>query len=71
MALIFREQTVRIAKNNMSSFRELRKNITFNQADFFSLEKPAENGIIITNPPYDKRIKLQDDVLFIVIWVLD
>ena len=34
-------QTVRIAKNNMSSFRELRKNITFNQADFFSLEKPC------------------------------
>jgi putative N6-adenine-specific DNA methylase len=58
------EQTVRIAKNNMSSFRELRKNITFDQADFFSLEKPAENGIIITNPPYDKRIKLQDDVAF-------
>ena len=28
------EQTVRIAKNNMSSFRELRKNITFDQADF-------------------------------------
>ena len=58
------EQTVRIAKNNMSSFRELRKNITFDQADFFSLEKPVENGIIITNPPYDKRIKLQDDVAF-------
>lgn len=57
-------QTVRIAKNNMSSFRELRKSIKFEQADFFNLEKPIEDGIIITNPPYDKRIKLQDDVAF-------
>lgn len=57
-------QTVRIAKNNMASFRELRKNIKIEQADFFNLEKPVEKGIIVTNPPYDKRIKLQDDVAF-------
>ncbi len=57
-------QMVRIAKNNLASFRELRNLIKIEQADFFTLNKPYDEGIVMTNPPYDKRIKLQDDVSF-------
>jgi putative N6-adenine-specific DNA methylase len=34
--------------------------ITVHTQNFFDTEKPGEEGIIITNPPYDIRIKAED-----------
>ncbi|MCD6366526.1 MAG: hypothetical protein J7L46_03190 [Bacteroidales bacterium] len=38
--------------------------INFSEHDFFSFIPPAENGVLIFNPPYNKRLKLDDNKLF-------
>lgn len=50
-------QTIRMAEMNSESIDELKGAITFEMKDFFKSEKPTESGIIITNPPYEVRIK--------------
>lgn len=50
-------QTIRMAEMNADSIEELKEAITFEMKDFFKNEKPTEEGIIITNPPYEVRIK--------------
>lgn len=42
---------------NSDSIKELDGVIKFEMQDFFKSEKPTEEGIIITNPPYEVRIK--------------
>lgn len=54
-------EMVSCSKKNMADLRELRKVVKFEKADFFTLEKPFESGILVTNPPYDKRIELEND----------
>ncbi|MFN3916338.1 MAG: class I SAM-dependent RNA methyltransferase [Flavobacteriales bacterium] len=48
------------AKMNVESHRFLRKSIIFNKADFNTIEKPAESGIVMFNPPYGKRLDVDD-----------
>lgn len=50
-------QTVRTAEMNANSIKELDGVINFEMKDFFKNNKPVENGIIITNPPYEVRLK--------------
>ncbi len=50
-------QTVRTAEMNANSIEELNGAIHFEMKDFFKNEKPTEEGIIITNPPYEVRLK--------------
>ena len=50
-------QIIRTAEMNSDSIKELNGVIQFQMQDFFKSEKPTEEGIIITNPPYEIRIK--------------
>ncbi len=45
------------ATENIDVFKKFKHNIQLKQQDFFKSEKPCETGIIITNPPYDVRLK--------------
>ncbi len=47
------------AKMNVSS-AELEQFINLAKADFFKSPAPAESGMLILNPPYDKRISIAD-----------
>lgn len=38
--------------------------IQFRRKDFMHLDPPAEDGMIITNPPYDERIQIEDNEAF-------
>lgn len=38
--------------------------ITLNKANFHTTKPPFDAGMIITNPPYDERLKLDDSVAF-------
>jgi len=38
--------------------------IQFKRKDFMHLSPPAEDGMIITNPPYDERIQIEDNEAF-------
>ena len=48
------------AKHNLKSFGKLKTNIIFSAQDFFASKKPFETGTIITNPPYDVRLRNTD-----------
>lgn len=50
-------QTIRTAEMNANSIEELNGAIQFEMKDFFKNEKPTEEGVIITNPPYEVRLK--------------
>lgn len=50
-------QTIRTAEMNAESIDELKGAIQFEMKDFFKNEKPTEDGIVITNPPYEVRLK--------------
>ena len=36
----------------------MRKNIELKQADFFELNAPSSNGVIVMNPPYGERLAI-------------
>jgi putative N6-adenine-specific DNA methylase len=48
------------AKMNVESHRFLRKSIQFGKADFNTIEKPVESGVVMFNPPYGKRLDVDD-----------
>ncbi|MCT4581400.1 MAG: THUMP domain-containing protein [Flavobacteriales bacterium] len=50
-------QTIRTAEMNANSIEALNNAIQFEMKDFFKNEKPTEEGIIVTNPPYEVRLK--------------
>ena len=55
-----------ISTNQMSDTKSLVKDhgmgdsITIEKADFFASDPPADEGMIITNPPYGKRLEEAD-----------
>ncbi len=57
-------QTIRTAEMNADSIEEIKGAIDFEMKDFFKSEKPTEDGIIITNPPYEIRIKTNNIEMF-------
>jgi putative N6-adenine-specific DNA methylase len=54
---------VRKCKENIISAR-MYGDIQVETADFFKLEPPAEPFTIITNPPYNERMRLEDSTAF-------
>jgi putative N6-adenine-specific DNA methylase len=48
------------ASKNLELFRGLRHGIKIRTKNFFDLEKTFEQGVIITNPPYDVRLKTEN-----------
>ena len=44
------------ARGNLKALPMLTSNITFEKSDFMNSEKSFEKGILVFNPPYDKRI---------------
>lgn len=57
-------QTVRIAEMNAESIPALKGAIQFEMKDFFKSSKPTEKGILVTNPPYEVRIKTNNIEMF-------
>jgi putative N6-adenine-specific DNA methylase len=45
---------------NLEKFRSMRHGIKIRTKNFFDTQKPFETGSIITNPPYDVRLKTED-----------
>lgn len=52
--------TLAFAKRNLKNVPQLVGNVTLEKADFFQSSKIFDRGIIIMNPPYDRRIELYD-----------
>lgn len=48
------------AKRNLKKVPQLLGNVTFEKADFFRSNKIFESGILVFNPPYDRRIAIYD-----------
>lgn len=46
------------AKRNLKNVPQLAGNVTLEKADFFQTEKIFDKGMIVMNPPYDRRIEL-------------
>lgn len=46
------------AKRNLKNVPQLVGNVTLEKADFFQTNKIFDKGIIVMNPPYDRRIEL-------------
>ncbi len=46
------------ARGNLKNFPLLGNSITFEKEDFFNSQKTFEKGILVFNPPYDKRINV-------------
>lgn len=46
------------AKRNVRNVPQLFSNVTFEKADFFQSTKFFDNGLLVFNPPYDKRIAI-------------
>ncbi len=57
-------QTVRIAEMNAESIPALKGTIQFEMKDFFKSSKPTDKGILVTNPPYEVRIKTNNIEMF-------
>ena len=53
---------VDLAKKNALRAR-VEKHMNFSESSFFDLEKPAPNGIMLTNLPYGERLSKEDDFL--------
>jgi len=55
-----------LASNNIRSARvninsaNMRKSITLEQADFFKIDAPSANGLMIMNPPYGERLSITE-----------
>ena len=54
---------VRIARSNTQA-AGVRSIVNVSAKDFFKSPPPCEEGIIVTNPPYDKRFAVEDSVAF-------
>ncbi len=52
-------KSIEMATENIR-FAKLHHDIQLRQASFQSLEKPFDSGIIICNPPYDERLKVEN-----------
>lgn len=52
-------QALKTARENISNAK-LSRDIELKQCNFFNLQAPFETGTIITNPPYDERLKSND-----------
>jgi putative N6-adenine-specific DNA methylase len=57
------KEAISISKNNLNNISSELK-VDFSVADFFTLEKQIENGILLFNPPYDQRIQKDDIIAF-------
>jgi putative N6-adenine-specific DNA methylase len=57
------DKMVRLAKTHAMA-AEVRQHIEFMTVDFFKVAPPGEKGVILTNPPYDKRLTIEDAVDF-------
>ncbi|MFA6924457.1 MAG: THUMP domain-containing protein [Bacteroidales bacterium] len=53
------ERSISIAEKNIK-YAKLHKDIELNISSFEDFVPPEEKGIIITNPPYDERMKKED-----------
>ena len=54
---------VRITRSNAQA-AGVRSEVRVSAKDFFKSAPPCEEGMIITNPPYDKRFAVEDSVAF-------
>jgi len=54
---------IRTARSNALA-GGVRDQIRFFNKDFFKALPPTDEGVIITNPPYDKRLSIEDAVGF-------
>ena len=52
-------QQIAAANANINS-AFMQKNISVQKGDFSSVEGEGERGLIVTNPPYDKRVKVDE-----------
>jgi putative N6-adenine-specific DNA methylase len=52
-------EAVLLARNNMYKV-DKNNSVRVTPADFFELNAPSESGIIVSNPPYGTRIRLDD-----------
>jgi putative N6-adenine-specific DNA methylase len=55
--------SIKIAQQNAIA-ANVESNIKFVEGDFSNLKHDFESGIIITNPPYDERLKVEDTIQF-------
>ena len=53
-----------MAKKNSRSFYNLSKLVKFRKQDFFEWKPEFDKATVIFNPPYNKRLKLEDRKLF-------
>ncbi len=56
-------QAVRVSERNMEAAGLLEK-IDIKRKDFFKIDEFPVTGTIITNPPYNERMEMKDDVEF-------
>jgi putative N6-adenine-specific DNA methylase len=52
------ESVLKKAIDNLPKIEGVKWNVSFEKADFFETKKTFDNGILVFNPPYDKRIGL-------------
>ena len=52
-------QAIRVSERNVES-PEMKGKIIFERKDINKLEPPVENGMIVTNPPYDERLEVEN-----------
>ncbi len=52
-------QAIRISERNSIS-EEMSGRISFERKDINKLEPPVENAMIVTNPPYDERLEVEN-----------
>ncbi len=52
--------SIRKAELNSQEIPYLDGSIQFGRKSFFKLKKPAENGVLIFNPPYDERMAVNE-----------
>ncbi len=58
-----KDDAIANAKDNLL-FAGIQRIVSFEKKNFFELKPPAESGTLIFNPPYNKRIKLDDSKQF-------
>ena len=58
------DDAVEMAKKNSRSFYNLSKLVKFRKQDFFEWKPEFDKATVIFNPPYNKRLKLEDRKLF-------
>ncbi len=58
------DDAVEVAKKNSHSFYNLSKLVKFRKQDFFGWKPEFDKATVIFNPPYNKRLKLEDRKLF-------